>query len=88
MSRLPLVDLKHCDVSAILLEIQSLRQEVGKVGELQLERSRIKQQLAEAINLKEQMTDYKKFFMTQILMNSAALVRSGSALEQNPEVVL
>ena len=62
MSRLPPVDLKHCDVSAILLELQALRQEVRAFGELQLEMSAMKQQLAEVMNLKEQMADYKKIF--------------------------
>ena len=62
MSRLPPVDLKHCDVSAILMELQAVRQEVRKFGELQLELSTMKQQLAEVINFQKQMVDYKKFF--------------------------
>jgi len=37
LSRLPPVDMKHCDTAAILLELQSLRCEVREFGKLQAE---------------------------------------------------
>jgi len=37
LSRLPPVDLEHCDVSAILKELQALRQEVRELAELRAE---------------------------------------------------
>jgi FtsZ-binding cell division protein ZapB len=37
LSRLPPVDLKHCDTSAILLELQGLRAEVRDIARLQME---------------------------------------------------
>jgi hypothetical protein len=37
LSRLPLVDIKHCDISAILLELQGLRSEVRDIANVQAE---------------------------------------------------
>jgi len=36
LSRLPPVDIKHCDISAILLELQGLRSEVRDIAKLKL----------------------------------------------------
>jgi len=46
LARIPPVDVTHCDVSAILRELQSLRGEVRQMTELRTEVSTLKQQIA------------------------------------------
>ena len=45
LGRLPPVDVTHCDVSAILREVQSLRGEVRQISELRDEVSALRQQI-------------------------------------------
>jgi hypothetical protein len=46
LARLPPVDVSHCDVSAILRELQSLRQEVRLISDLRSEVDHLKDMLA------------------------------------------
>ena len=46
LSRLPPVDAEHCDVTAILMELQSLRAEVREFGHLRQEVEELKAELA------------------------------------------
>ena len=46
LSRLPPVDAKHCDVTAILMELQSLRAEVREFGHLRQEVEELKAELS------------------------------------------
>jgi len=46
LSRLPPVDISHCDVSAILIELQALRSEVRSTKQLQDELGALREQVA------------------------------------------
>ena len=53
LNRLPPVDIKHCDVSAILAELQALRSEIRNMRQLQDEVSALRNQVNELIQASE-----------------------------------
>jgi len=54
-TRLPPVDVKHCDVEAILVELQGLRQEVRTLADLQREVDDFRDQLADMASLRAEV---------------------------------
>ena len=52
LARLPPVDVKHCDVAAILVELQALRQEVRILANLQQEVDDLRHQLVDMTSLR------------------------------------
>ena len=52
LSKLPPVDITHCDVSSILKELQVLRAEVREFGQLQVEIHSLRQSIVELETLK------------------------------------
>jgi len=61
LSPLPSVDAKHCDVTAILMELQSLRAKVREIGHLRHEAEQLKVELAKA-------KDNKTSFIMSLLL--------------------
>ena len=59
LSRLPPVDVEHCDVSVILKELQGLRREIREVHQLKEEIEVLKIQIAELSILKSDMSELK-----------------------------
>ena len=74
MARLPPVDAKHCDMSAILMELQGLRREVRDFQKLQEEVSMLRQQLADMVKLRDEVDSLKQLSscMVQPSVSSAA----------------
>lgn len=60
LARLPPVDVSHCDVSAILRELQSLRQEVRMISDLRLEVDHLKDMLAKFESSQSPMSTRKE----------------------------
>ena len=65
MSRLPPVDLKNVDVSAILKELQGLRYEVREIRLLQDEVKELRQKLQEVDQLKQELSTMKTNLVSQ-----------------------
>jgi len=59
LSRLPPVDILHCDTSAILKELQGLRSEVREIRQLQLEVQELRVKLQDVDELKKELTATK-----------------------------
>jgi len=52
IARLPPVDAKHCDMSAVLIELQGLRKLVRDIQKLQEEVCVLRQQLVDMVSLR------------------------------------
>ena len=62
LSRLPPVDVNHCDVSAILAELQYLRAEVRAMGQLSDEMAVLRQEISQLRQLKAEFNDVRNDF--------------------------
>jgi len=60
LSRLPPVDITHCDMSAILLEVQGLRMEVRAIRNMQEEIQQLRQQMVSVTDLHNEVKMLKK----------------------------
>lgn len=60
LRRLPPVDASHCDVSAILKELQGLRTEVRLITELRSEVNKLQQEVRQIDELKDQIGKLQK----------------------------
>lgn len=60
LSRLPPVDLTHCDASAILLELQGLRREVRELRSIKDEVDNMKQNFKEFHNMRDEINEVKQ----------------------------
>ena len=58
-TRIPIVDIKNCDASAILTELQSLRSEVRKMNDLKDELNNARHQLDQVTLLREEVSQLK-----------------------------
>ena len=74
IARLPPVDAKHCDMSAVLMELQGLRREVRDIQKLQDEVFVLRQQLADMVSLRQEVDSLKQLTscMVQSSVSSAA----------------
>jgi hypothetical protein len=61
LSRLPPVDFTHCDISAIMIELQGLRREVRDLKHITEEVSNLRQQVTEISGLREEFEILKQF---------------------------
>jgi hypothetical protein len=59
LSRLPPVDIKHCDTAAILLELQSLRCEVRQISQLQAEVVALRAETRQVSTLQSELSLYR-----------------------------
>lgn len=57
LKRIPAIDAKHCDITAILLELKELRAEVRETCILKSELDSLRLQVSECIALKEQVSE-------------------------------
>jgi len=64
IARLPPVGATHCDVSAILLELQSLRAEVRGIGHLKSEIDDLKSQIHSLKSLQDEVVEMRKNITT------------------------
>ena len=78
LSRLPPVNAKHCDVTAILMELQSLRAEVREIGNLQQEVIQLKVEL-------EKMKGNKTSSPSVANVNHVASAAAGTATGESAE---
>ena len=67
IARLPPVDAKHCDMSAVLMELQGLRREVRDIQKLQEEVFVLRQQLADMVSLRQEVDSLKQLTSPLIL---------------------
>ena len=74
LARLPPVDLKHCDSSAILLEMQRLRSELRELTSIREEIASLRQVVAELEGANQEITNLKQ--------TVSALTESQAALSQ------
>ena len=95
LARLPPVDVSHCDVSAILRELQSLRQEVRLIADLRSEVDHLKDMLAnletnyssmskkeENVNIVEMATERPSYAKLAKNLEGCAINESGKSKSQ------
>lgn len=84
-SRLPPADVTHCDVSAILNELQSLRQEVRSVRDLREEVERLRVRTSDYDQLRSDLT-LTKNKLNAVVLNLISVRNSVASLQNVADV--
>ena len=78
IARLPPVDAKHCDMSAVLMELQGLRKEVRDIQKLQEEVCVLRQQLADMVSIRGEVDSLKQLTSCIVQSSVSTAVDTGT----------